>query len=87
MNKYIIKKRGKTKEIKYDYNMKKVEKETVTENEELQIVDGIIDKKGLKVLTSALKDINDIMVNDPQMLLLKQEELKLKQKRMEEDNW
>lgn len=87
LEKYIIKSKTKTKKIKYDYKVKKVQEEEVTENEEIETKDGIIDKKGLKILSSALKDINDIINNEPERLNIKKKELELKQKRLENDTW
>lgn len=59
LNKCIIKSKNKTKKIEYDMLGNKTEK--ITENEGVQILDSIIDTKGLKQLTSALKDLNDIL--------------------------
>ena len=61
LNKYIAKSVHKTKTIKYDYETKKPSKETIEENEKIEEYFSIIDRKGLKELTSALKDINDIL--------------------------
>lgn len=63
LEQYIVKNKKKTKTVTYDYKVAKPEKETTIENEELEIVDGIIDKNGLKMLTSALKDLNEILSN------------------------
>ena len=58
---YIIKNKKKTKNVKYDYKVGKPQKETTIEKEEIKTMDGIIDRQGLKLLTSALKDINEII--------------------------
>ena len=58
---YIVKKKKKTKKVKYDYKVSKPSEEETTENEEIEIMDGIIDRQGLKMLASALKDLNEII--------------------------
>lgn len=58
---YIIKNKKKTKNVKYDYKVGKPQEETITEKEEIKTMDGIIDRQGLKLLTSALKDLNEII--------------------------
>lgn len=58
---YIVKNKKKTKNIKYDYKVGKPQEETITEDEEIKTMDGIIDRQGLKMLASALKDLNDIL--------------------------
>lgn len=63
---YIIKKKKKTKKIKYDYEAMKPREEEINENEEIETVDAIIDRQGLKMLASALKDLNEIIGNDTQ---------------------
>ena len=60
---YIIKKKKKTKTVKYDYKVGKPQEETTTENEEIETMDGIVDRQGLKMLASALKDLNEILVD------------------------
>ena len=60
---YIVKKKKKTKTVKYDYKVGKPQEETTTENEEIETMDGIVDRQGLKMLASALKDLNEILVN------------------------
>lgn len=62
INNYIVKSKGKTKKVKYDLSTSKPKEETINENEGIEVVEGIVDKKGLKQLTSALKDLNDILV-------------------------
>lgn len=63
LQQYIVKNKKKTKTITYDYDVAKPQKETVEENEEIEVLDGIVDRNGLKMLTSALKDLNDILAN------------------------
>lgn len=60
---YIVKKKKKTKTVKYDYKVGKPQEETTTENEEIETMDGIVDRQGLKMLASALKDLNEILTN------------------------
>lgn len=63
---YIVKKKKKTKIVKYDYKVGKPQEETTTENEEIETMDGIVDRQGLKMLASALKDLNEILVDKNQ---------------------
>lgn len=63
LNKHLARNKKKTKTVKYDYKTNKPSKETIEENEEVTSFISIIDRKGLKELTSALKDINDIINN------------------------
>lgn len=63
LNKRMKKSTTKTKTINYDYIMKKPSFEKIEEKEVFEEYITIIDKKGLKELTSALKDINDILYN------------------------
>ena len=58
---YIVKNKKKTKKVKYDYKVSKPSEEEVTEKEEIETTEGIIDRQGLKMLTSALKDLNEII--------------------------
>lgn len=58
---YIVKKKKKTKKVRYDYKVSKPSEEETTENEEIETMDGIIDRQGLKMLASALKDLNEII--------------------------
>lgn len=58
---YIIKNKKKTKKVKYDYKVSKPKEEETTENEEINTMQGIIDRQGLKMLTSALRDLNEII--------------------------
>ena len=58
---YIVKNKKKTKKVKYDYKVSKPSKEEITEEEQIDTMQGVIDRQGLKMLTSALKDLNDII--------------------------
>lgn len=58
---YIVKNKKKTKKVKYDYKVSKPNKEEITENEEIETMQGIVDRQGLKMLASALKDLNEII--------------------------
>lgn len=60
LDRCIVKNKEKTKTVEYDYETKKPINEVVEEKEEIQIIDGMIDKGGLKQLVSTLKDIKDI---------------------------
>lgn len=61
LDNYVVTNKVKVKTVEYDNEVKgKPKKETTTETENLAVVDGIIDKQGLKQLASALKDIKDI---------------------------
>lgn len=61
---YIVKNKKKTKKVKYDYEVNKPKEEEITENEEINAMQGIIDRQGLKMLTSALRDLNEIIGNN-----------------------
>ena len=61
---YIVKNKKKTKKVKYDYKISKPKEEEITENEEINTMKGIIDRQGLKMLTSALRDLNEIIGED-----------------------
>ena len=67
LNKYIAKNTRKTKTIEYNVQVGKPSKEIIDETEELREVISLIDRGGLKQLTSALKDVNDVLNggNDP----------------------
>lgn len=58
---YIVKNKKKTKTVKYNYKVGKPQEETTTENEEIETMKGIVDKQGLKMLASALKDLNEVL--------------------------
>ena len=61
LNMHIARNKKKTKTVEYNYDMCKPSKETISEEEEIKSYIDIIDRKGLKELTSALKDLNDIL--------------------------
>ena len=61
LNMHLARNKKKTKTVEYDYKCNKPSKETIDEVEEIKSYIDIIDRKGLKELTSALKDINDII--------------------------
>ena len=61
---YLVKNKKKTKKVKYDYKANKPSEEEIIENEEIETMQGIIDRQGLKMLASALKDLNEIIGND-----------------------
>lgn len=56
----IVKNKERTKTVEYDYDTKKPLSETVEEKEDIRVIEGMIDKMGLKQLVSTLKDIKDI---------------------------
>lgn len=60
---HLARNKKKTKTVEYDYKTNKPSKETIDEQEEIKSYIDIIDRKGLKDLTSALKDLNDILTN------------------------
>lgn len=61
LNKHLAKHKTKVKAVVYDKKTSKPSKEVVTEQEEIKDYISIIDRKGLKELTSALKDLSDIL--------------------------
>lgn len=61
LNMHIAKNKKKTKTVEFDYTTNKPKKETTYEDEEIKSYIDIIDRQGLKMLTSALKDLNDII--------------------------
>lgn len=63
LEKRIVKSTTKTKTVHYDILTRKPTFEKIEEKEHFDECITIIDKKGLKELTSALKDINDILTN------------------------
>ena len=63
LNMHLARNKIKIKTVEYDYKTNKPSKETVDEQEEIKSYIDIIDRKGLKELTSALKDLNDILNN------------------------
>lgn len=64
LNKYFKKSTLKTKTVEYDNSIRKPTKEVIEEKEDIEEFFSIIDRSGLKQLTSALKDINDILNNN-----------------------
>ena len=63
LNMHIAKNKKKTKTVQYDYKCNKPSKETINEKEEIKSYVDIIDRQGLKMLTSALKDLNEILTD------------------------
>lgn len=61
LNKHIAKSKTKTKTVTYDKKALKPSKEVTKEQEEVSEYISIIDRQGLKMLSSALKDLNDIL--------------------------
>lgn len=60
---YMVKTKKKTKKVKYDYKSMKPKEENIEEHEEIEKMQGIIDRQGIKMLASALKDLNDILLD------------------------
>lgn len=63
LNKHIAKHKTKVKAVVYDKKTSKPSKEVVTEKEEIKDYISIIDRQGLKMLASALKDLNEILTD------------------------
>ena len=61
LNKHIAKSKTKTKTVTYDPKALKPSKEVTKETEKVNEYISIIDRQGLKMLTSALKDLNEIL--------------------------
>ena len=61
LNKHITKTKKKTKKVKYDSKALKPSEENIEEIEEIKDYISIVDRQGLKMLTSALKDLNEIL--------------------------
>nr|DAJ09187.1 MAG TPA: hypothetical protein [Caudoviricetes sp.] len=61
LNKHIAKAKTKTKTVTFDSKTLKPSKEVIVEKEEAGEYISIIDRQGLKMLASALKDLNDIL--------------------------
>lgn len=57
---FIVKNKTKTKKVKYNYKVGKPSEEVIEENETIEILEGIIDRQGLKFLTAALRDIKEL---------------------------
>lgn len=74
LDQHIVTNKCKTKTITYDYKAEKPAKEVIEELETLDILDGLIDKNGLKQLASALKDIKEIQTT---LNTTKEEEVKI----------
>ena len=87
LNMHLVTSKSKTKKVEYDIITHKLKNETINETEEIKSYIDIIDRKGLKELTSALKDLNDILIISPQLYELKKEKLELERKKEEKDNW
>lgn len=62
LNMHLARNKKKAKVVEYDYKTNKPSKETIDEQEEIKSYIDIIDRKGLKDLASALKDVNDVLV-------------------------
>ena len=60
LDRCIVKNKEKTKTVEYDCDTKKPINEVVEEKEDIQVIEGMIDKTGLKQLVSTLKDLKDI---------------------------
>lgn len=63
LNKYFSRNTKKKKTVEYDKDLGKPVKEVIEEEQQINEFNSIIDRSGLKQLTSALKDINDIINN------------------------
>ena len=63
LNKHIAKSKIKTKTVTYDSKALKPSKEVTKEQEEVNEYISIIDRQGLKMLASALKDLNEILTD------------------------
>ena len=61
LNMHLARNKKKTKTVEYDYKTNKPSKETTQEDEEIKSYIDIIDRQGLKMLSSALKDLNEII--------------------------
>lgn len=81
---YIVTNKTKTKTVQYDNSIAKPTKEVTVEEETREIVDGIVDKQGLKFLTAALKDINDIQVITAEKINNDKQKLELERRKVEE---
>lgn len=63
LNKHTAKSKTKTKTVIYNPKALKPSKEVTKEIEEVNEYISIIDRQGLKMLTSALKDLNEILTD------------------------
>lgn len=61
LDRHIAKSKTKTKKVRYNQKTLKPFEETIEEKEEIKDYISIIDKQGLKMLSSALKDLNEIL--------------------------
>ena len=61
LDKYTAKTTKKTKKVTFDYKVNKPKEEITTEETSIGEYKAIIDRLGLKNLTSALKDLDDIL--------------------------
>ncbi|MNV43139.1 hypothetical protein D3C71_1348450 [compost metagenome] len=61
LNQHIARNKQKTKTIRYDYSLEKPVEEVIEEVETVTSYISVIDRNGLKQLTSALKDIKDVL--------------------------
>lgn len=64
LDRYTAKTSKKTKKVTFDYKVNKPKEEVTTEETSIGEYKAIIDRLGLKNLTSALKDLNDILKNE-----------------------
>ena len=69
LDRHSVKNKKRARIIEYDTNTKKPKKEVVKEEEEIASAGDIVDRKGLKELASALKDLNDIINNKKEVEL------------------
>jgi hypothetical protein len=86
LEQYIVTCKRKTKTVKLDKKFGKCIKEVTVEEEDNEIVDGIVDKVGLKVLAVALRDIKETLAVDDKFKF-KREELDLRKKEVEAKEW
>lgn len=63
LNRHLAIKKTKTKVVEYDKNTYKPSKEIIEESNVVTDYISIVDRAGLKQLTSALKDLNDVLVD------------------------
>ena len=80
---YMVKNKKRTKKVKYNYKVGKPSEEETTENEEIETKTGIVDRQGVKMLASALKDINEILVSNRRLEL---ELIRLEMEAAKKDN-
>lgn len=64
LNMHLAKSKKKTKKVKYDYKTNKPKEEVIEEDENIKSYISIIDRNGLKQLTSALSDLNNILMDN-----------------------